>query len=450
MAGEMLGDAIGDEHAGSFVPYFQDAFHQKPGLEATVSSSIMTAFNLSSVFFTVVATIYGSRKSSNPIKRVIAALYLSIAAFCILALSVYMRGLAPLQHVYSYLGLLLFISVLLAISQAYMQSGAVVICTQLSIDGTLMGYLQMGQALQGVFGSIVNFIGTLTAVQLDHSDSRSDITRARENASGAMIVFITTILLQIGTRVCFARAARISSVAGRVKNWELNEPTQSGTSDHESPLQHLLQIQKKIWPWILSVFMIFVVTLGVYPALTAKVRPVSPASTSIWTDVNVFVALHIVVMNIGDLIGRRLPTLTAFFRIRRGLVAVLITGLRFLFIPLFLACNVTTVNGQSKSFALPDLVFLFLVLLLGITTGCTATSVFLSGPQSLVPTHDRACASEFGASQADDDVEHDPLLYQVEESSTHDAGVASLLLSFWLVMGLTAGSGLSFAVLAIN
>ncbi|WFC98138.1 hypothetical protein MYAM1_000862 [Malassezia yamatoensis] len=307
----------------------------------------------------------------------------------------------------------------------------------------------MGQALQGVFGSMVNFIGTLIAVLLDQSDSRSDITRARENAISAMIVFITTILLQIATRVCFARAAQISSVAKHVKNWELSEPTQSSTSDYESPLQHLLTIQKKIWPWILSVFMIFVVTLGVYPALTAKVRPVSHASPSIWTDVNVFVALHIVVMNIGDLIGRRLPTLTAFFRIRRGLVAVLITGLRFLFIPLFLACNVIPVNGQSKSFALPDFVFLFLVLLLGVTTGCTATSVFLSGPQFLVPNHDGACASEVRASQADDDVEHDPLLYQEEESSTHDAGVASLLLSFWLVMGLTAGSGLSFAVLAM-
>lgn len=136
----------------------------------------MTVFNLTSVLFTILATVRGSKKKSNPMRRVVWSLYLSIAAFMVLVASVGLRGTEPLVTAMPYYLFLLLLSVALAISQAFMQSGAMVICTQLSIDGTLMGYLQMGQALQGVFGSVVNFVSTVMAM---HVEKREQGARAR-------------------------------------------------------------------------------------------------------------------------------------------------------------------------------------------------------------------------------------------------------------------------------
>lgn len=428
--------------------YFHDAFGNAPRLGATVSSSIMTMFNLTSVLFTILATVRGSKKKSNPMRRVVWSLYLSIAAFMVLVASVGLRGTGPLVTAMPYYLFLLLLSVALAISQAFMQSGAMVICTQLSVDGTLMGYLQMGQALQGVFGSVVNFVSTVMAMHVEQREQGAAETRAWENASAATVVFVVTILLQVGTRLCLSRAAQVPSVEKHIQTWETNMLSGDTETSEPNAWEHLLHVQKRILPWIASIFCIFLVTLGIYPALTAQVRTVNPHASTWLEDASVFVALHIVLLNVGDLIGRRLPTLSPYFLIRRGWIAMLATTARFAFLPLFLACNIVKENGARRAWALPDAAFFGLVLLLGITTGCTATSVFLSGPKTV----DGSMAHSMPPSEtpAGADVEYDPLLDDYDPHENRDAAIASMLLAFWLVMGLMAGSCFSFVVLALT
>lgn len=426
--------------------YFHDAFVLVPSLASTFSSGILTVFNLTSVIFTVLATVRGSRKKSNPIRRMIRSLYLSIAAFALFTVSVYLRGTDPLSTTYPYYLFLLGMSVILAIAQAFMQSAAMVICTQLSIDGTLMGYLQMGQALQGVFGSVVNLISTALAASIDGRHPGPSKMRARENANAATVVFLITILLQIATRVCLARVSYVPSVEAHIRKWDAN--MREGDADVPEPgaWERISRVQAKIWPWVTSIFTIFLVTLGVYPSLTAQVRAVDPKPGSLGENSSVFVALHIVAMNVGDLIGRRLPALSSYLLIRQGWVAVIATTSRFLFIPLFFACNIVKENGSKQTWTLPDPAFFALVLLLGITTGSNATSVFLSGPKSV----DESASHEPAATEEPaDDVEYDRLLDEADPPQNREASIASMILAFWLVLGLTAGSCFSFAVLAM-
>lgn len=414
-----------------------------------MSSSIMTVFNLASVLFTILATVRGSKKKSNPMRRVVWSLYLSITAFVVLVVSVGLRGIGPLTTAMPYYLFLLLVSAVLAVSQAFMQSGAMVICTQLSVDGTLMGYLQMGQALQGVFGSIVNFVSTVMAMQVKQREQGAAEMRAWENANAASVVFVVTILLQVGTRLCLSRAAQVPAVEKHIQTWEMNMLSGDDADISEpNAWEHLLDVQKRILPWIASIFCIFLVTLGVYPTLTAQVRTANSHASAWLEDPSVFVALHIVLLNVGDLIGRRLPTLSSYFLIRRGWVAMLATTARLAFLPLFLACNIVKENGARRTWALPDVAFFGLVLLLGITTGCNATSVFLSGPKSVDGSMARSVPppeTPVGA-----DVEYDPLLDDYDPHENRDAAIASMLLAFWLVMGLMAGSCFSFVVLALT
>lgn len=444
--------------------YFHDAFLHTPSLATTFSSGIMSLFNVTTVVFSILATLTGSRKQvcvvrltqANPVRRMFAALYLSMAAFLVLAGSVPLRGTAPLENAYPYYVFLLVLSMLLAIAQSYMQSAGMMMCTQLSTDGTLMGYMLMGQALQGVFGSLVNLASTLLASQLAKDQPDAVAAQARENASAAAVVVLTTTLLQGATHVCFVRAARIPSVAMHVREWEAGEMrAASDTLDTPEPeeqgaKERLVRVQKQIAPWSASIFTVFLVTLGLYPSLTALVRPVHPQPHSLWSDTGVFVAVHIVALNVGDLLGRRLPALSHRFLIRQAWVAIVCTTARFLFLPLFFLCNLVKEGKRPHTWVLPDAGFLLLVFLLGVTTGTNATSIFVSGPAALGPSPGMEGAS-LTVPDETADLERDRLLDGATPwAHDRDAGIASMLLSFWLVLGLTAGSCFSFVVLALT
>lgn len=377
-------------------------------------------------------------------RRVVRALYASIGGFLVLAVSVPVRGTAPLEAVYPYYVFLLGISVVLAVAQAFMQSAIMVICTQLTVDGTLMGYMLAGQALQGVFGSVVNLVSTMLAVQLDKGAPSSDTKQAHENANAAMAVFLTTTLLQATTLVCLWRALRLPAVSERMDAWGAGAEERSRSSDG---FRRLMRVQKRILPWSASIFCVFLVTLGVYPALTSQARSVhSRPDGTLVQSASVFVALHIVAMNLGDLIGRRLPVLSPYLLIRHGWVSLACTTLRFFFFPLFFACNLVGESNKTPAWALPDAAFFALVFFLGVTTGCNSTSILISGPKKLEKRPGAAVPLE---SAATDDVEQDRLLDAPSAPHDGDASIASMILSFWLVLGLTAGSCFSFLVLAL-
>lgn len=381
---------------------------------------------------------------ASPARRVVWSLYASVASFVVLAGSIAVRGNAPLEAAYTYYAFLLLNAAVLAVAQAYMQSGIMVICTQLTIDGALMGYMLMGQALQGVSGSVINLVSTILAVQLGQRHPPSPTRQAHENAQAAMVVVLTTVVLQCITLACFAAASRVPAVAERMRKWT-DAPAPSEDA-RERPVQddwtRLVRVQREILPWSASIFLLFMVTLGMYPVLTAQVRPTHKASgDALLANPSVFVALHIVVMNAGDFIGRRLPVLSRCLLIERGWVAVVSATARFLFLPFFFACNLPREDGTT-GWAFPDLVFLGLVGLLGMTTGSNSTSILISGPKA-VHLQDPAARS---------DVEQDRLLGDTPPGGTEgdaDAAAASLLLAFWLVLGLMAGSAFSFVVLAL-
>lgn len=354
---------------------------------------------------------------------------------CVVLLTIALRGLDPPVHTYMYYMVLLAIAMAFALVQAYLQSATMVLCTHLDTDGHVMSYMLLGQAMNGVVGSIVNLlVSSMAAWRAGTADTDVDTSRkhAFQNAQAAIGVFGWTLLLQLITLDLFARMLRVPVVQSCVRSW-------MGDTHHDATMEgsdamawnHILRVQKRITLWSMSNFMLFAFTMLVYPGLTSRVRTVTENR---WLEnPGVFIALHIVAMNVGDLAGRRLPLLWPRLHIQRPSLALALSALRVLFIPAYLLCHM----WASQPLTLPDSVFFLLTVVLGLTTGSCSTSFLISGPKSV-------------QASAPDAREQTTLLASSEsDAADQDTAVASMLMSFWILAGLTAGSFLSILMNAI-
>jgi equilibrative nucleoside transporter 1/2/3 len=187
--------------------------------------------------------------------------------------------------------------------------------------------------------------------------------------------------------------------------------------DLQRQMTFLLSTQKKVLTATFSIAYIFIITLAVFPALTARVQ-----STGTNISPIIFVALHFFIFNLGDLAGRSCPSLLPrIFLFRRIKIIAFLCFLRTAFVPLLGYCNIsssTTIPSASisSSMIFGDVPFFFLMLLLGVSNGLLATSIFVTGP------------------------------HQENLTLPSEQALAAGLLTWWLSIGLAIGSLLSFVV----
>ena len=96
---------------------------------------------------------------------------------------------------------------------------------------------------------------------------------------------------------------------------------------------------KRIWIWILAVFICFFVTLAVFPAITVLVK--STTQNNAWADKYFIPVGCFLVFNIGEYLGRMMASIVKWPNPTRNgsLIILAISMLRLAFIPLFLLCN---------------------------------------------------------------------------------------------------------------
>ncbi|PKI82973.1 hypothetical protein MVES_002819 [Malassezia vespertilionis] len=135
-----------------------------------------------------------------------------------------------------------------------------VLCTHLSTDGKIVGYALMGQALQGLLGSVINFFSTAAMVNTRGVSTDEPGTYVIENERAALVVFISAFALQIATLLLFRRMATIPSVEERIKHWiDTDLPSHAAALEgtDKRAMHKLIQVQKKIIPWSISMVSIF-------------------------------------------------------------------------------------------------------------------------------------------------------------------------------------------------
>ncbi|KAF8699926.1 Nucleoside transporter, partial [Rhizoctonia solani] len=154
-----------------------------------------------------------------------------------------------------------------------------------------------------------------------------------------------------------------------------------------------------------AVFFAGIITLGVFPAITTRIEPYNTRTNPL-----VFNALHFLVFNIADLIGRAMVSIKFLPSGDTTLVAYSL--IRVVFIPTFMMCNVA---GRWPVFITSDIAYMLILFMFGVTCGHLTTLALLSASEG-----------------------HDP----------ETGGKETRITQFWMMSGFVVGGVASFGISA--
>ena len=173
-------------------------------------------------------------------------------------------------------------------------------------------------------------------------------------------------------------------------------------------------IFKLIWIPAVSVFLAFVVTIGVFPALFVFIeseRKCARDANRFYNDL--FIPFLFLVFNLFDFVGR---VCAEKFKPLLNLKTILpFALLRFAFVPLFLLCDIS--DSKLPVAFKSDFFPIFIDVLFAFTNGYLASCAMILGPKLV---------------------------------SAKDSGVAGTIMIFCLTLGLLGGGCLSFLVVFIS
>ncbi|NWW09446.1 S29A1 protein, partial [Oreocharis arfaki] len=168
-------------------------------------------------------------------------------------------------------------------------------------------------------------------------------------------------------------------------------------------------IFKKLWVMALSVCFVFTVTIGVFPAITAKVSTVLGEGNK-WGLYFIPVSCFLL-FNVFDWMGRSLTALFTWPGKDSCLLPVMVI-LRVIFVPLFMLCNVQPRYYLPVVFS-HDAWYIIFMIFFSISNGYLASLCMCFGPKKVL---------------------------------AHEAETAGAVMAFFLSLGLALGAAVSFLV----
>lgn len=287
-----------------------------------------------------------------------------------------------------------------------------------SVFGTVLIDWNSGQGIAGVIVAVSSILSALAGNTNDTPDE-SSISRS------AFLYFLSAFLITAAALVgrivvvrlpFYRRQMSARNEVLRVEEEVLEE--RHHPSDTE-PVG-IMSIVRKSSGLIFTVGYIFIITLMLFPSVTALIKSVRRPESNVskkgarFFDDDIFVAFHFLLFNVGDWVGRMMPV-SSMFQIFQVKYLVLLSTLRSVFIPLFLVCNVI-VSEQRRLPVLinSDFVYLILIWIFAVSNGWICSLAMMAAPQ----------------------------LESIK--SAHEKSLVGSVMSFSLVVGLAIGGSLSF------
>lgn len=281
-----------------------------------------------------------------------------------------------------------------------------------------MGAVVQGQALGGIFAAASNVI-ILSFGANDVDAAFYDFLIAVIFLVSALIAFIVLTrseFYQFYSNETVSENKDAEDKKENVENEQLIDNNGEGGKVVVLQPMSSLDIVKRIWVWILSVFICFFVTLAVFPAITVLVK--STGHGNQWSDKYFIPVGCFLVFNIGDYVGRMLASIVKWPQATHGgsLIILIVSVVRIAFIPLFLLCNaaphsrsVTDVRFiLSSTFFLLFLIFFFMqvyipsdtaylifMVIFSISNGYIGSIAMMYGPKMLQNGVDQGRAASF-------------------------------------------------------
>lgn len=331
--------------------------------------------------------------------RITAALALNIVSFTLLAISTVLFTHVSAGVYFGFLMINVFAS---SLATGLCQNGLFAYVSGFGV-GKYTQAIMTGQAVAGVLPCIAQIVSILSVPAEEGGAGQENPKSAFAyflTATGVSMLALAAFLLVL-VRKHGERAGEAKATVDAVDGAEAEER-------YERKVVGMWTLFRKL-RWIaMGVFLCFTVTM-LFPVFTQEILSVRPADIAprILQPI-CFVPLAFLFWNAGDLVGRLLTANFAGVHYPRGLFFLSLS--RFVFIPLYLLCNIHGRGAAINS----DFFYLFVVqFIFGITNGYLGSSCMM-GASEWVEPQEREAAGGF--------------------------------MGLMLVGGLTAGSLLSFLV----
>uniref|UniRef100_A0A8C5PGM5 Solute carrier family 29 member 1 (Augustine blood group) n=1 Tax=Leptobrachium leishanense TaxID=445787 RepID=A0A8C5PGM5_9ANUR len=152
---------------------------------------------------------------------------------------------------------------------------------------------------------------------------------------------------------------------------------EAGDKGSKPPKPSILSILKKMWVMALSVCLVFTVTIGIFPSVTADVKS-TIAGDSTWSIYFIPVSCFLL-FNAFDWAGRSLTAVCLWPGKDSKLLPVMVAA-RLLFLPLFMLCNVSPRTYLPVYFA-HDAWYICFMVIFALSNGYLASLCMCFGPK---------------------------------------------------------------------
>lgn len=186
-------------------------------------------------------------------------------------------------------------------------------------------------------------------------------------------------------------------------------------STSSSTVTPLKSIMAKMWTLSIYVFWVFFISITIFPAISSGIQSVDKDSGSPWSSTYFVPLTSFLLYNVADFCGRQM---TVWLQVPGPTSPVLpiLVAFRTALVPLFMFCNYQPRYHLHQIFFTHDIFPVLFVCLLGLSNGYLGTLSMIYGPK-VVP---RDLAEQAG-----------------------------VIMSFFLAVGLAAGSALSVLLVYI-
>ncbi|RKP25804.1 nucleoside transporter-domain-containing protein [Syncephalis pseudoplumigaleata] len=364
------------------------------------ASYLSFGYTGTSMLTMLLATSYQHRARKT--RDIILAAIVIAAMFVVVAAMTQMESLAPEHCFYVVLAASTLSSAASAVLQVY--SFAILAWfPPINIQATLNG-----QGVAGLLSSVLQLISALNGVEGPTPTGESDagtrtlVVFALAATSGAAVAvnfaqFINSAPYRDGMaerEVSARRAAIRDEPPPHAKHTAAallrgDDAIPSAADASPTPAQ----VIAKIWRPALTSWLIFTVTISLFPSITSKIIP--PGSVTPYQR-ELFVAVHFLLFNFCDWLGRMIPVFVYAAPLRNNALLLGAALLRIAFIPAILLCNIQDPNRWYTPLLPNSLLFLGILMLLALTNGWYTSMAFLNAPL-LVTGMERPLASTFMA-----------------------------------------------------
>jgi len=382
-------------------------------LQIQWASYLSIASMIPNVLFLFLNALAGHKFKAQP--RLLSALLIIIALF---VFNDVMTKVNTDTWQYEFLGVTLFTVVIINIMVAIFQGGLSGLAGK--FPPSYMGAVVQGQALGGIFAAATNVV--MLACGPDAVMATFlDFLIAVVFLVAALIAFV--ILTKTEFYQYYANEPKNTEPDAEVeKDKEAEQLIDTGDEAHPQPPSFVkisfLGIVRRIWIWILAVFLCFLVTLAVFPAVAVLVQSTDKGNA--WSDKYFIPVGCFLLYNIGDYVGRMFASLVKWPKATNfgGIFILLLSIVRLAFIPLFLFCNAAPKNRiLTEVYFESDAAYLVFNAILAVTNGYIGSIALMFGPKML--------------------------------ERSEDQGRAASILVFFLVMGLAVGAAISSYILLL-